>query len=749
MDHAAGLQRARGHALRPELDPTAESFEWVAPVAPGKRPRTRDLGPAAVDGRVQAEVARSLLQGIEVVIDHLEDQLVSSFRAAVDGLQIANAYLLAQLVAKGVWWAEGSFIQARAQLSGADLAEATRVEERWDRCMERIHLSVSCFTFRGQPVCASRPHIRTSVTAAAAVVSEIETTVALLGTWHQILLALGDPAVRTDAERRRAVDLMAAMRTRPVHFCFLAAVARAEGHEDLWQVGDASSASLLGKAEADNAEQIRATGASRDLGAWNIDRAVELLIPRDRGLVKNMVHLASGPDAVYRMITTAEPEARAGIIQQLDQRGLLELLSAQMPWSAMDRLAWGQRDEKVRARILGLQSGRSGGESLDRLVQGEVHERLRDGDWFEGGLMAAGYVGLDLFSGGFVTGYSEAYDAREEGSISDGEFASQAAMASLRGGLAAASQAVGGAVSARASGYLLGKGVGRFGSRIMAGGAGGTTEAMADVAGGALTGANPDGGDYASAALEGLLGGSIFGPIIDRAAKRSSALGVPEKFHNLLTGHHNRAMSAAFDGRLRGAGADPLRRSEVMQKVIPLSEFRKYYGDVDPATKAPRVDNPHPTVQGYVASAADFGDPSTLTAAQARALNGIDGPWPGYAKYGDPNDPLVSMTFRSRVEPDVPYVPGATPGVRDPQTNHVAGTRTTSGGVREGTLEPGTAIDIVAVDWIGAPPAHVPPRTGAPLHARPRLPVGRSADLYTPIVTHLLGEAAEAGREED
>ena len=168
-----------------------------------------------------------------------------------------------------------------------------------------------------------------------------------------------------------------------------------------------------------------------------------------------------------------------------------------------------------------------------------------------------------------------------------------------------------------------------------------------------------------------------------------AGIGVPRTIHNPLTERSNRAMAAAFDRRLPVPGADPLRRSEVMQKIVPLSELRKYYGDVDVATKALRVDNPNPTVQGYVAAAADFGDPSGLTASQARALNGIDGSWAGYAKYGDPNDPLVSLSFRVRTQPDVPHVPGAIPGVRDPQTNHVAGTRRTSGGVREGTLDPG------------------------------------------------------------
>lgn len=266
----------------------------------------------------------------------------------------------------------------------------------------------------------------------------------------------------------------------------------------------------------DSRAQAKRTGWMTDTGTF------------DTELVRTEIRMHNTESAltVYSMISSASPEGRVKLLDQLDREGILDLWLGQLPWhytkEIHDSLPHGNAEIKSRLQKYFLVEGKWG----TYLGEEEYHapsltKMIREGGEHLGSVGSAVVNGLDdvlnVATLGFHHSYGEAHDEHAEGMITDDEYQTQIRQIAARTTVGmAVMMATGGLGEAMAPGAAATQSVART---MLAGGveAGtfATTEVMAMDATDVATGAKDQMGsmtDYLKVyAMSGVMGAGMSG----------------------------------------------------------------------------------------------------------------------------------------------------------------------------------------------------------------------------------------------
>lgn len=304
--------------------------------------------------------------------------------------------------------------------------------------------------FRGKPVAdvvliaTDSAHEEPATQLRARLAGELDRTLSMLVLVEKVVAAVNAPAALDRAAIERMRRELASWGSRPVDLAFLKAALG-----PAWQALDAMEASTpdpLSLAPPTPSAALKAankqalhTGWFGDVGAFNIDHATERL--RLGG--------ADNARIVLDKLYTADPDARAGALLQLRQRGVLGTLCSSLGWSEVkalhDSLGFGYADlrSELQSHFIGKHKwGPSLGEESDG-HENSLHHHLGRVPVVGG---AANFI-LDLATFGVHSSYGKARDAHTRGETSDADYAASkrhlvartaatAAVALLTGGAA-------------------------------------------------------------------------------------------------------------------------------------------------------------------------------------------------------------------------------------------------------------------------------------------------------------------------
>lgn len=432
-----------------------------------------------------------------------------------------------------------------------------------------------------------------------------------------------------------------------------------------------------------------------------------------------------------------------------------------LPWRYVEQLHDVIDDSQARAKLRPYFQEKGGGESLSKVYERKIMENIEEDQLVRAYLwtfLDTAHSGLTF---GFKDAHDAAYDAAQEGWISQDAYLSNTGKALGRAAaMMAATAATGGAAGAWGEGLALGLGAGKTTAQIIGGAIGGGVAGVsgqftADVYDQLLMGKEgfSSGSDYALAGFTGAATGALTAgvqaagskylpnsaktmgqvyaeryPGLDNALTRMRNAGIREGLvlrvsaqelallaNSGLTNPANLQHSLDRIGLVYSNSRIDVAKTTIA-KVHPQSEIQKMYGDIDPATGRVNVRNKQPTSGGYVADGDRIPAANKTTDQSMRDTLGIDGPVSWYDKYKNPNDPLFEVTFKVGVELDVPLpqteASGTPLGTMNPDSHHMAGAGATKGGVPEGKLPNGTPIEIIDIRPVGTPRASYPD-TGA------------------------------------
>jgi hypothetical protein len=775
----AGEAQRKGPPGEVSSEPLEQQADAVADRA-GAAPQRAPDGPGYALSETQTFIHQT--RGF---IDTTSATLVPAFRRAVDALDPPAALQLAQAAIQGLDAAGTGLERAEARGREADpyartvstpgqTAEAIPVEawevDEYDALKAEIEqladevrrlghqmvIDMSPQVFRERAVLGSyQLPPGSDAEPLHTVIRESSTTVDLLITFVHVRQLLGsDPEAASKEAKKEAVSKVEMWRSRPANFRFLYHLLLSEKLLDaLWTV-EGESGQQLRHTQGDVLDQARATGNFADVGAWDSSEADKLL---SRGLGDWAV---TDEDAqrVFDMIASASPAARGKLVLQLDDMGKLGRLCDNLPWRWVEQLHDVVDDPQAKARLRPHFQNKGGGKSVSKLYEENIMENI------EKDRMVRAYLWtfLDTAHSGLTFGFKDvhdaAYDASEEGWISDDAYLSTTGKALARSAaLMGATMATGGAAGAWGEGVALGMGAGRTSAQIIGGAVGGATSGVAgqltaDVFDQAFLGKEGFSslGDYGTAAGLGGATGALTAGVqaagsryLPQSAKTMSHVYAERypQLDNVLTRVRNAGVRDGLVLRVTAQELNMLVRSgltnpgnlqqsldrigmvyaneridvnsRTLSKVHPQSEIEQMFGDVDAATGQVNIRNQEPSSAGYVADADSIPAGAKTTDPSMRDVLGIDGPAGFYDKYKNPGDPLFEVRFRVTAELDVPLpqteAPGTPLGTMNPDSHHMAGAGVTKGGVPEGKLPAGAPIEIVDIVPVGTPRSSYPP----------------------------------------
>jgi hypothetical protein len=577
-----------------------------------------------------------------------------------------------------------------------------------------------------------------------ALINETSIVVDVLNVACAVCVIVSDPTLAGHEGLERAREMVRVWRSRPATYAFLRHILLQRGWWGLLVHG-----SELETINEDCKKQAEHTGAFGDVGDWN-ERDARALLTRDW---KDWSVSDGDALKVVDMIKSAAPATRADLIMQLASMGKLDRLCENLPWRAVKQM-WDEIDDPDARALLGPHwAGKGGGESMSRIYDRNIDEAISNHQYQD----AWNLVLLDKFHSmatfGFKDAHDQAYEAREGGWISDDAYHSTSGKAVARSAaLMAVTGITGGAAGAWGEGAALGMGAGRTTAQIIGGGIGGAASGVAgqftgDIFDVTFMGADDfsSPGEYAKAGGLGLATGAVTAgmqaggakylpdsaktmsqlyatryPHLDNVLTRFRNSGVRSGLKVRVTAQELRALAAA--GLIDGTSLDAhLQRIEQvysnprvdvddvnLTRIMPASDVEKYYGSIDRRSGNVEVTNPEPTVASYVGVTEDMPVGAMNSDQSVRETMGIDGSASWYDRYKVAYDPLYQLTFKTRVELDVPlpqdnaqYAGYATLGGQDPMTSHRPGVGRTSGGVREGILPVGAPIEIIEIVPVG------------------------------------------------
>lgn len=264
--------------------------------------------------------------------------------------------------------------------------------------------------------------------------AELARTVSMLLTVDEIVTALASEhgqirAATLDAAR----DAVWPWRSRPLDLAFLRAVLGA-----VWDLLDASAtgkgSARPSDALAEARAQVEHTGWLGDIGSFDLTFAVADLEDGGR----------EAAERTLRQLYTADPDARAGLLVQLQQRGLLPNLCNAVGWADIkrlhDSLGNGFHDLKHALQPYFIGHGKWGPDITQEWNYHDVSlHSLVARAGVVGDVLNAG---LDFGTFGFNSSYGKAVDAYAEGLTSESEMHAAKAHTAMRTALTAAASIV-------------------------------------------------------------------------------------------------------------------------------------------------------------------------------------------------------------------------------------------------------------------------------------------------------------------
>lgn len=728
-----------------------------------------------------------IVQRTHELLRTVSETLLPAFRAAVDALDAPGALQLAQACVQGLGAVLAGRDRAKARTRDADPAARARSQaghaidsspaapvETWEMDAhkqleegaaalereaqvfgKRMALEMSPQLFRGVVIgngLQTPPGADTG--SLDVVVRESSTTVDLVITYGHIRGLLWPvPWMATRENKKEAVSKIEAWKSRPINFQFLKHVLSAERYWDVLATEAGDSGRSLTTTENKVHEQATASGEFGDVGEWDASRVSGLL---SRGATDWAI-TDEDAEKIYGMITSAAPATRGDLVLQLARMGKLGRLCENLPWRWVEQLHDAIDNPAAKTKLRPYFEDKGGGESLSKVYERKIMENLEEGNEVRAFL----WTFLDTAHSGLTFGFKDvhdtAYDAAQEGWISDDAYLSQTAKGLGRAAaMMAVTAATGGAAGAWGEGIATGLGAGKTTAQIIGGAIGGGAAGVSgqfsgDVYDQLLLGKEgfSSGSDYALAGLSGAATGALTAGVqaagskyLPNSAKTMSQV-YAERYpglDNTLTRIRNAGIREGLVLKVTAQELHWLTRSgltnsanlnealtrvgmvyqnerinvqtQTLAKVHPQTEIEQFFGDVDPTTGQVTVKNKNPTSAGYVADAEQLGMRSLDSDQSVRETLGIDTDASFYQKYDGREGALFEVRFKVGVELDVPLphaeAKGTPLGTMNQDTSHMAGVGKTKGGVPEGKLPRGTPIEIIDIRPVGTPRASYP-----------------------------------------
>jgi hypothetical protein len=433
--------------------------------------------------------------------------------------------------------------------------------------------------FRGVPVAEGAVAPPPKKNAAARIANEAGTVVEILALIHKIREVTGASAGEcrqlSEAELAEIASWLEPYKSRPIDFAFAAQVLAAE---DLWEiVAGAKGASGRSLAETRDKAQAQAaeTGAFVDVGEFDADTVQQLLDDASDGNAMQ----------VFETLKAMPPSARGPVIKQIDRMGMLSSLCEHLPWQyvkALHDVVAESGDHAAGARLRPYFEDKGGGKSLHKIYEENIMENLDEGG-FINNAQAFGWTFLDTahnaLTFGFLHEYSAAYDASEEGWITDDQFYESAGKALGKAvAIGVVSTITGGLAGAAAEGAALGVGISEGAASIIGGGVGGAVGGVAghftgDVYDQLLNGKEgfDSLGDYGMSAAVGGASGAALATVSVMAGQYLPAS--QQRMADLYATRYPRMTRVLEDVRMGGYRAGAAGRAGVVQVKMKVQEY--------------------------------------------------------------------------------------------------------------------------------------------------------------------------------
>jgi hypothetical protein len=547
-------RRRHGRAGQTALDPGAAA----SPLAPGKRPLTGSIERASVEGGTTPSTAASASTAqnpafLPIVGDAIAQlqtvtgQLLPGYRNAVDALHAESAAELGLATVE----AYRHVIETRVQLAEDDPtsevsayeAEVAHLDAVLAPTEQALAWQLGPQTFHGRAVISgvhSTPLGRRAGRADQ-LAAEVLQVASLLSTARRVSSLVPNPgghySVPISPEvGGLVVALVEPWRSRPVNFAFLKAALSVEGTWHLVASLRGGRLDTLDQLDQAVRDQAQETGALGDVGDFDAARVAGLVLPHGFD--------QAGADEVFRMLTTAAPDALGGLVVQLAKTGRLEAVlgpevRARAEVQALhDALPFDGRPSNKEARrdlrpiveaTIPSRIPLPGFGDFDAEPGGKSNTRRLD-EGIESSDSAIGRGGLHVLrflyhgaSFGFAAEHDAAYDNLNAGATTVGDFESTRNSALAKAGIVGAvSSLTGGALGAYGAGLggrLVGPRTAAMVEGAFAGLAGGLSGAMTadafDVATGTRDASDVSGwdwlraGGYGAAIGAGLSGSAV------------------------------------------------------------------------------------------------------------------------------------------------------------------------------------------------------------------------------------------------
>jgi hypothetical protein len=259
-------------------------------------------------------------------------------------------------------------------------------------------------------------------------------------------------------------------RTRPINVLFKQFVLSEENAWDRFQgysyvMGQAVSGIVT------TAKTDRDTfGVLVDRGEFDVNTALELL---GYGAFDWAI-TDKEAEKVFKMIASADPVGREKIIRLLESKGYLGRLCENLPWLAIKNLHDSIKDPEARGVLRPYFEGKGGGKSMQKLYEESILSNIRRGNYVTAFGLTFLETAHNALTFGFLKTYSEAYDLREQGLISDDELVAVGLKAAGRSGLVLGATILSGGVAGGFSeGAAAGLGAGETTATLIGGTVGG------------------------------------------------------------------------------------------------------------------------------------------------------------------------------------------------------------------------------------------------------------------------------------
>ena len=209
--------------------------------------------------------------------------------------------------------------------------------------------------------------------------------------------------------------------------------------ESLWQ---AVSSELKGETDLVRG-QSRETGSFTDVGNWQSGLADFHLRNFQIGTSEQ------SSTEVLKMVTSASKSGRGQLVLQLSRMGKLDELCENLPWAKVKKLHDSISDPAAKKLLRRYFEGKGGGKSVSTMLENQIINDIKGGRYKGAAGLTLLKTAYSSLTGGFADSHDEAYDAKESGNITGGEYMSATTKALGRAAVVTGATLASGGVAGR------------------------------------------------------------------------------------------------------------------------------------------------------------------------------------------------------------------------------------------------------------------------------------------------------------